>query len=138
MDRYRLAAVRDARTREERVKRGDVAAAVADANTSQAVVDTAEHRVVELRTVIAHALGTPADTALALARRDRFVTKLRRDLDAARDEVEHARAAHAGTLTELDRARVRLVRARADKQVIERHFERWREQRAKLADRRED
>jgi hypothetical protein len=31
-----------------------------------------------------------------------------------------------------------LARARADREVIERHFERWRTERKKLLDRRED
>jgi hypothetical protein len=66
------------------------------------------------------------------------VARLRRDLEAAEDAVERARAAHAGTLADLDLARGKLVRARADKQVIERHFAAWRAQQAKLADRRED
>jgi hypothetical protein len=139
VDRYRLAAVRDARSRDERVKRGDYADAVADASTSQARIDAAERRVSELRAVIAsHLRGNLPVTAGELVRRERFVAKLRRDLEAARVAVDQARAAHAGTVAEVDLARGKLVRARADKQVIERHFEGWRAQQVKLADRRED
>jgi hypothetical protein len=47
-------------------------------------------------------------------------------------------AAHRGTLDQLDAARDRLARARADRRVIEQHFERWRAERARIADRRAD
>jgi hypothetical protein len=138
VDRYRLAAVRDARSRDERVKRGDYADAVSESERAAARIDAAERCVAELRAAIASNLGILPATAGGLVRRERFVARLRRDLEAAHVAVDRARAAHAGTVAEVDLARGTLVRARADKQVIERHFEGWRAQQAKLADRRED
>jgi hypothetical protein len=54
-----------------------------------------------------------------------------------REELR-AEAAHGSRLGSLDEARARLARARADREVIERHFASWRQARAKLAERRED
>src|SRR5215475_8060331 len=115
-DRYRLAPVRNARTRDERVKRGDLSAAVWDANETAARLELAQ-----LRTIAARAALTAAKTA--------------RD---AQGTAALIAAAHDQQIGIVDVARQRLVRARADRQVIERHFERWREDRKKLADRRED
>ena len=69
---------------------------------------------------------------------DRFIARRRAELDRAVGEELRAEAAHGTQLGSLDEARRRLVRARADREVIERHFARWREDRRKLADRRED
>ena len=79
-------------------------------------------------------LAPPAQRALA----DWFVARRRRELFDARTrelEAEASRTAHHGVI---DAARLTLARSRADREVIERHFARWREQRKKLAERRED
>ncbi len=57
---------------------------------------------------------------------------------SAQDEHARARAARDAQLGELDAARLRLATARADREVIERHFAGWREARKKAAERRED
>lgn len=139
MERYRLEPVRDAREREERTRKGTLAVAVDDAKASEAAVAAAAARVAAAEHALARAgTSVPETSALALVRRDRFVTKLRRALELAREEHDRAVAAHAGSLASVDAARARLVRARADREVIERHFARWREARAKLAERRAD
>jgi flagellar export protein FliJ len=125
-DRYRPAPVLDARARAERVRRGELAAAVGDARA-------AEDRLATARAALVTALAD-RDAQPTAARRDladRFVTRRRRELEHLADEA----ARRAG---EVDAARRTLARARADREVIERHFARWREQRRKLADRRED
>jgi flagellar export protein FliJ len=125
-DRYRAAPVRDQRARAERVKRGELAAAVGDAKET----DT---RVTAARAALAEALAArdAQPTAASRALADRFVARRRRELEGVLDAA--ARAAGA-----VDAARVTLVRARAEREIIERHFARWREERRKLADRRDD
>jgi hypothetical protein len=80
--------------------------------------------------------GTPTPAQLVLA--DRFIARLRGEVERALGEELRAEAAHGCRLGELDEARARLARARADREVIERHFASWRQARAKLAERRED
>lgn len=141
-DRYRLAPVRDARARDERVRRGDLAAAIGDARETQGRLDAARARTVTARTALADAIssrqslltGTPAQLVLA----DRFVARRRRELADAVAEEQRAEDAHDARLGHVDAARRTLTRARADREVIERHFERWRTERKRLAERRED
>ena len=143
-DRYRLAPVRDARARDERVRRGDLAVAVGDTRETQARLDAARARTqaardaltaaVAARDTVSRADTTPAQLVLA----DRFIARRRTELDRMIGEELRAEAAHGSQLGSLDEARQRLVRARADREVIERHFARWRQTQAKLADRRED
>ena len=138
---YRLTPVRDLRAREQRVREGNLAAAVGDARATQAVVDAAADRARAARDAIDAArsrLATDGATAQRVALAERHLAKLRRDRDAALDALARAEAAHSGQIAVVDSERQRLVRARAEKELIERHFARWRADRAKLADRRED
>ena len=125
-DRYRAAPVRDERARAERVKRGELAAAVGDAKE-------AETRLAAAREALAAAIAArdSAPTAGARVLAERFVARRRKELAQLADAAQRA----AGTA---DAARRALTRARADREVIERHFEKWRAERRKLADRRED
>jgi hypothetical protein len=126
------------RALDERAKRGDLAAAVGDARATAAGVDAAEHRVSTARTALDAALHArdALHRAGAIALADRFVARRRRELASAIDDELRARAAHAGRLQAIDLARERLSSARAHKELIERHFARWRDARRKLADRR--
>ena len=143
-DRYRLAPVRDARARDERVRRGDLAAAVGDARETQSRLDTARARTAAARDAVSAAVAardaltrvetTPARLVLA----EHVITRRRRDLDGAIGEELRAEAAHDARLGSLDQARARLARARADREVIERHFATWRQTQHKLRERRED
>jgi hypothetical protein len=142
--RYRLAPVRDARARDERIRRGDLAVAVGDAKETQARLDAALTRTAAAREQLAAAIAT-RDTLIArpstsdqLVRAERFIARRRAELDRALGEELRAEAAHDTRLGSLDEARRRLVRARADREVIERHFAGWRDAQRKLADRRED
>ena len=143
-EEYRLKPVADMRSREERVRRGDLAAASSDARASQAQVDASARRVEEARAKLQaartaqQALVAAGTTSTQLTRADGFIARKRRDLDAVIDAHARAEASHRGQLDAVDTARGRLARARADKEVIERHFARWRTERAKLAERRED
>jgi hypothetical protein len=138
--RYRLEPLRDVRARDERVKRNDLAVAVGDARTTAEDVAAAQRRADAARAVLSAARTTVAQlsSAHALALADRYLTRCRHALDAAIAEHARARAAHAGRLSAVDAARATLTAARADKEVIERHFARWRDDQKKLADRRED
>lgn len=148
---YRLAPVQKVRSLDERTKQGDLAGAVGDAKKTQAKIDAARARAEAIRAAIASARSAPErggsnlgaahpheTTASTLSIAERYLARLRRDLEAALDELDRATAAHRGQLEVVDDARLRLARARADKEVIERHFARWREEKRKLADRRED
>lgn len=143
-DRYRLAAVRDVRARDEQARKGDLAVAVGDARQTQGRLDAAR-----ARTAAAHAALLTARTARdallsagaagsVLVRAEAYIARRRRELEGAIAEEVRCEAVHAGRLDEVDTARRTLTRARAERQVIERHFERWREDKKKLADRRED
>ena len=144
MDKYRLAPLREARDRDERARRGALAAAVGDARATADGVDGAVRRVDAARAALDAAvrsrsalLAGGASTAL-LALDDRHAHRRRRELDAAIGEHLRARAAHDGRLAAVDEARGRLALARAQRELIERHFARWRDQQRKLAERRED
>jgi hypothetical protein len=137
-ERYRLAPVRDLRDRAERTTKGNLAAAVTDARATEAQVAAAAARVEAARTALAAATAITGGTALALARAEQFAVRRRRELAIAREEHDRAAASHRGQLAIVDAARDQLVRARADRELIERHFARWRADRAKLAERRAD
>jgi hypothetical protein len=148
-ERYRLAPLRDARERDERIRRGDLAVAVGDAQHTQARLDAARARSQAARDALAAAVASrttlltapttphalhPARLVLA----DELITRRRNELDRAIGEELRAEAVHGTQLGSLGEARQRLVRARAQREVIERHFAAWRKTQAKLADRRED
>lgn len=136
---YRLSAVRDARARSERAKQGELADAVGDARQTQARLDAARARTVAARTALSDALAARHGllTAGALATADKFIARRRHELTSALADEDRAVAAHATHTQQIDTARLALRRARAERQVIERHFEHWRTEQKKLADRRE-
>ena len=137
MDRYQLAPVRDARARDERLRRGDLAAAVTDARALEDTLAVARGRTAEARRLLAATrVAGPSAATLVLA--ERYVVRRRRDLQAAIDEEIRAEVASSSAHDAIDIARHTLVRARADREVIERHFTRWREARKRLVERRED
>jgi len=136
--------MRDARTRDERVKRGDLAGAVGDARQLAAGVDEVARRVAGLRDTLA-AAATTRDRLLAqgaasttIAHLEHYLRRLRRELAGVRGELLRAEARLRGQLEAVDAARERLTLARADREVIERHFAAWRAERRKLAERRAD
>jgi hypothetical protein len=136
--------VRDARARDERSRRGDLAAAVGDARETSSRLDAVRVRTDAARTALSSAVaardallcGTTTPAPIVIA--EQLVTRRRRELDRALGEELRAEAAHDTQLGSLDEARRRLARARADREVIERHFARWRQARQRLAERRED
>jgi hypothetical protein len=142
--RYRLAPLRDARERDERGKRSNFAAAVGDARHAQARLEAARIRTRQCREALTAAQAT-RDALLVsgapvarIAGAEQFVLRRRRELDATLGEELRLEAAHDEVSSEVDVARRALARARADRQVIERHFERWRQTRRNQAERRED
>lgn len=139
-DGYRLEPVRDARTRDERVKTGELAGAVGDAAATARALAAAAERAEHARTTLDAAIRARAaqGSAAAIARADQYVARLRRALEQALDAQLRAGAAHRGQLAEIDTARGRLAHARGQREVIERHFAQWRTARRKLAERRED
>jgi hypothetical protein len=142
--RYRLAAVRDARERDERGKRSDLVVAVGTARDAEARLDAARSRTRAAREVLSKAIATrnaqlaaPA-TPSQVANADQYVARRRRDLDTALGEELRLEAALDQQQSGVDVARRTLARARAERSVIDRHFAQWRETRRKHAERRED
>jgi hypothetical protein len=138
--RYRLAPVRDVRARDEALRRGDLANAVGDARETETRLAAARERTERSRAALdaarSEALKQATSQGLVLA--EQFVARRRRELAEARDAELRAAAVHDEQLGAVDLARGRLARARADRELIERHFARWREAQAKLAERRRD
>jgi len=81
---------------------------------------------------------SPGATPGRIAGADRFITRRRHELEAALGEELRLEAALDVRQSGVDVARQVLVRARADRELIDRHFARWREARRKQAERRED
>lgn len=142
--RYRLAPVREARARDERTTQGALATAVGDTRAVAARLALAARQVEVARAALsaaegaARALVTAGTTPATLTIAAHHTARRRRDLDAALDAHARAAAAHAGQVATVDAARDRLARARAARELLERHFTRWRAARAQLAERRDD
>lgn len=130
--------------RDERGRRGDLAAAVGDARETHARLALARGRTQAARDALTAALaardallrGPSTPGALVLA--DRFIARRRHELDRVLGEELRAETVHGSRLGSVDEARQRLIRARAEREVIERHFASWRQAQRKLAERRED
>jgi hypothetical protein len=86
-DRYRLAPVRDARARDEKVRRGDLANAVGDARETAARVEAARARTKSARDALAAAIATRdrllagTTTPTRLVRAEQFIARRRGELD---------------------------------------------------------
>lgn len=139
-DRYRLRPLRDVRARDERVKQGELAGTVGDAAATEAALARASAVTARAQQALDQAVARASRSATAweLAGHERFVARLRAALALALDAQLRAEAAHRGTLDAVAVARGRLAHARAHRELIERHFERWRAERRKVAERRED
>ena len=142
--RYRLAPMREARARHERVQKGELAGALREAEGLAGDLGEAVRRVARARAEIEAATAT-RDRALArgvvsamLAHAEHYLRRLRRDLEAARGELARAEARHRGQLEVVDAAQALLTLARAEREIIERHFAAWRAERHKRAERRAD
>ncbi len=135
---YELAPVRDQRARDERVSRGELADTIAGAAASAAALAAADARIDAARRRLDDAQLVAAGAAGRLAITDRYVARLRHDLERACSERARLAESHRAREDEVERARGRFAWARARRQVIERHFENWREQQRKLAERRAD
>src|SRR5262249_19601851 len=126
--RYRLDPLREARTRDERARRVDFAGAVRDAEQLAGELEAVGRRTAGIREAIAAATRVRDDLlaggarVATLARHDGYLRRLRRDLDAATGEQLRVQARHSGQLEVVDVARQRLTLARAEREVIERHF----------------
>ncbi len=134
--RDRLRPLQDQRAREERVVRGELADAVGEVRGADARLAAASARVVELREAIG--LVHPATTVADLARIERYRSRQRGELELALVDELRAREARGGVASAAEHVRDRLALARAARRVVEAHFERWRTEQRKLAERRED
>jgi hypothetical protein len=142
--RYRLAFLREVRSRDARTRRGELAGEIGDAQALAALVRAAAGRVDATAAAITtqaaardRMLGRGASAGM-IALAERHLARLRRTLDAERDALARAEARHAGQQGAVAAARARLARARAEHEVIERHFAAWRTRRNKRAERRSD
>ncbi len=152
-DRYRLAPLREVRERSEVTHRGNLSTAISDARVTEAAVAEAAARVERARLALDAAgmagmagvsgasatyPASPAgSTATQLVVAERYRSRLRAALAAARDEELRARLVDDARSGEVETARARLARARADREVIERHFATWRETQRKRRENRD-
>lgn len=135
-DRYRLGPLREVRERSEVTRRGNLSTAICDARVTEAAVTTAAARVEQARIAL-HAAAASGATATQLVVAERYRSRLRAELAAARDEELRAQLAHDARSGEVETARAQLARARADREVIERHFTAWREAQRKRRENRD-
>jgi hypothetical protein len=141
---YRLPPVQVAPPHVEPIRPGQLAGAVGRAAQLAAGVDEVAARVARARSALGDAaalrdqLLARGAAAWEVAGLERYQRRLRRELAAVRGAQLRAEAQHRGQLDEVDAARERLTLARAEREVIERHFAAWRAERRKLAERRED
>lgn len=136
MSEYRLEPVRTLRAVGERTREGELADAVEDARARADQLAAAAARTTAAREKLARARAATYATAHERARGDQYLARLRRDLEDALAGELRARAAHAQTTGAVGVARARVIAARAEREVVERHFGRWREQQRKLAERK--
>ncbi len=143
-ERYRLAALREARDRAERTRRHELSASVGRARDHEGRVLEVEARIDALRAGLASARATwmtrveHGTTSGRLLLAERVVARLQRQLDGELAALHRVRAALDDIARDADEARDRLRDAQAERTAVERHFEAWREARTKLAERRED
>lgn len=139
-DRYGLAGLRELREQHETARRGNLASAIGDAHVSATALEATRARTTAAREALTAATAgrQVLRTAELLAAADRFIARRRRELAAARDEELRAELAHAEKSGTVDARRAELVRARADRELVERHFERWRAARRKRAENQAD
>lgn len=135
-DRYRLAPLREVRERSEVTRRGNLVRAIGDAQVTEDAVTVAAARV-ERAGLVLHAAEVSGATATELVAAERYRSRLRAELAATRDEALRAQLAHAARGGEVELARAQLARARADREVIERHFTAWRDAQRKRRDNRD-
>jgi hypothetical protein len=137
-DRYRLAPVRDVRARGERARKAELADAIAGARAIDDALAAAQARVDAARAAVDACRRALAGSAVQVARADAYAARRRRELALALAELDRLAAARDREDGVVDGARRALVRARAERELIERHFARWRDERRKLAERRAD
>jgi hypothetical protein len=143
-DRYRLASLRDVRAVAERGKQHALASALDDTRAAAAKLDAARSRTSGARSALAAAVAardallTDRAPAFAVQRADAFITRRRREVAALTADEVRLETALGDHTSAADRARASLVRARGERELIDRHFARWRDARRKLAERRED
>ena len=138
-DRYRLAPLREVRERSEVTHRGHLSTAISDAHVTEEEVAEAAARVERARLALDAATRSPASgtTATELVVAERYRSRMRAALAAARDEELRAWLVHEARTGEVETARARLARARADREVIKRHFATWRETQRKRRENRD-
>jgi hypothetical protein len=139
-DRYRATPVRVQRGHAEQVSRAQLAAAVGHARDAEVRLDAlrADAEAARARLGQAQQVVDGQATAGGRAISERFAARCRRALASALDAIAAAEDALADRTTAIDAARRALARSRAEREVIERHFARWRDARRKLAERRTD
>lgn len=113
-----------------------------DARLAQQVAAASRSRTAAAREKLASAVSAREHLTIATAEQlgwhERFIARCR-GLVAAMTKAElRANAAFDSRAEAVDDARAILACARAEREIIERHFARWREAQLKLADRRED
>jgi hypothetical protein len=139
-ERYRAAPVRVQRVHVENVRRGELATAAEHVRDAQATLAELRARsdAARARLAVAQRAVEEAPQAVRRVFAERFAARCRRLLAAATDAVAEGEETLADRTTTTDVARRALLRARREREIIERHFARWREAKRKLVERRAD
>ena len=137
--RYPLARVRELRADTATERTRALATALAALADAESAVLAIEARRARLRGTLtdATALTAPAP-AWALAQRDAYASRLRRDLAAIDAALTTARALVATRTAEVETARTATAHARAERDTVDRHRADWNDAQRKARDRRED
>lgn len=139
-NRYPLARLAEIRALRATGAAIDLAAALAGEADAEAEAAEARAAVEQARAASRAFPLTPAtpSPAWAVARRDAYALRLRRDVDRALAHLATCEAALAEWRSTVSHARDQAIAARAEKKVVELHRDRWQDAAKKKRERRED
>jgi len=136
--RYPLERVRELRADAATDRARDLASCLADETTAEAAVARADAAVERLRVQLATDAGPGPQPAWALAQREAYRARLRRDLALAERRRAAADAALATARAATDAARDRVATARAERDAVDRHRADWDTAQRRTRERREE
>lgn len=137
--RYPLARVRELRADTATAQTRAQTRALAALTDAEAAVVALDARRARLQATLrdATALTAPAP-AWALAQRDAYASRLRRELATFDAAITTARAHVVTRAAEVDAARAATATARAERDAVDRHRDDWHDAQRKARDRREE
>jgi hypothetical protein len=136
--RYPLERVRELRADAATDRLRDLASGLADETAAEAAVARAREGVDRLRAALAAPDDAGPQPAWALAQREAYRARLRRDLAQAERRLADADATLAARRASTDAARDRAAHARAERDAVDRHRADWDTAQRQTRERREE